>query len=248
MVEINQIYNMDCLEGMKLIDDKSIDMILCDLPYFQVAKESWDNNWNELDDYLHWVELNLVEYNRILKDNSNLFLFTGRQYNRYISILLDKYFIEKRIIIWARKRAFNNTRGRTLTSGYEPLCWYSKGKESIYNNMKIKSDSRRKEYTTGILKDGICISDVWGDIPALPHNSKEKTSHSTQKPLKLIERIVKIGSDDEYIVLDNCIGSGTTAIACIKTNRNFIGFELNKEYFNIANKRIEAEKSQLKLI
>ena len=79
---------------------------------------------------------------------------------------------------------------------------------------------------------------MWSDISALPHNAKEKVRHSTQKPLKLIERIVQIGTNEGDVVLDNTMGSGTTGIACLNTNRKFIGIELDEIYFNIAKERI----------
>ena len=154
---------------------------------------------------------------------------------------------EKRIIIWARKRGFNNTRGHALASGYEPIAYYVKcGGDITFNNIKIKSNTNRKEYKDGMLKDGVSLSDVWTDIPSLPHNSKEKTSHPTQKPLKLIERIIEMSTNDGDVVLDACMGSGTTAVACMNTNRNFIGFELNKEYFDIAINRIKESEENKK--
>ena len=97
-----------------------------------------------------------------------------------------------------------------------------------------------------MLKDGVSLSDVWTDIPSLPHNSKEKTSHPTQKPLKLIERIIEMSTNEGDVVLDACMGSGTTAVACMNTNRNFIGFELNKEYFDIAINRIKESEENKK--
>ena len=228
----------DCLEKMKDIPDGSVDLILCDLPYYKVVKDNWDNQWESEVAYIEWCSIVITEYKRILRDNGNLFLFTGRQYNRKIATLLDKKFHEKRIIIWARKRGFNNTRGRALASGYEPICYYCNGDNGTFNNYKIKVDSQRVEYTTGSLKDGITLSDVWIDIPALPHNAKEKVKHPTQKPQRLIERIILIGTNDGETVLDNCMGSGTTGVACKNLNRNFIGIELDLEYFKIAEKRI----------
>ena len=100
-------------------------------------------------------------------------------------------------------------------------------------------ESKRKEYTTGTLKNGISLSDVWSDIAALPHNSKEKVNHPTQKPIALMERCVKMITNENDVVLDCCMGSGSTGVAAIKNNRNFIGIETNMEYFNIAKNRIE---------
>lgn len=241
-----KIYHDDCLNALKDVDNESVDCIIVDLPYFNVIKDSWDNAWNNEKEYLNWVEKNIIEYKRVLKNNSNIFLFTGRQYNRKIACILDKYFIEKRIIIWARKRLFNNTRGKALASGYEPICFYSKGKNPPFNNIKIKIDSKRKEYNSGILKNGISLSDVWCDIPALPHNSREKVNHPTQKPVKLIERIIMIGSNEGDLILDSCAGSGTTGVACMNTNRRCILIEKEEKYCEIIKNRLQDKEREIK--
>ena len=240
----NVIYNCDCLDatnGVISLDEDSVDCIICDLPYFKVVDDDFDNQWLNEEEYLAWIEMLVMRFDNVLKPGGNLFLFTSRQLNRKICNILDRFgFEEKRIIIWARKRGFNNTRGHALASGYEPIAYYVKpGGESTFNNIKIKPDSNRKEYTNGILKDGVCLSDVWTDIPALPHNSKEKTEHPTQKPIKLIERIIEIGTNKGDLVLDCCIGSGTTAVACINTNRDYIGFEKDSNYYQIAKIRVD---------
>ena len=234
----NLLINADCFDVFPFIEDKSIDAVICDLPFYQVVKDDWDNQWKTEKDYIDWCRMVIIEYKRIIKDNGNLFLFTGRQYNRKIATILDEYFNEKRIIIWARKRNFNNTRGKALASGYEPICYYCNGDNGIFNNVKIKPDTKRKEYVDGFLKDGITLSDVWNDISALPHNSKEKLNHSTQKPQELIERIIQIGTNEGDMVLDNCMGSGTTNLACLNLNRRSIGIEKETPYYDIAVKRL----------
>ncbi len=234
--EKNKYY--DSIYKPFLIPDKSVDCIIDDLPYFQVVDADWDNGWIDVYEYIEWVEEIIQPCTRVLRENANIILFTGRQYNWYVCQMLDKYFDEKRIIIWSRKRGFNNTRGKALASGYEPICYYSRGDNPVFNNVKIKPITDRKEYTEGILKEGITLSDVWSDIPALPHNSKEKVNHPTQKPLKLMERIVSLFTNEDETVLDFCMGSGTTGVACKNLNRNFIGIEKNKEYFDIAQERL----------
>src|SRR5271157_5298419 len=174
MIRINEIYFGKCEDIMIEIPNEFIDHIICDLPYFQVSKDEWDNNWKNEEEYLIWISKIFNEYNRILKNDGNLFLFTGRKYYRPMCNILDKYFIEKRQIIWSRKRNFNTTRGHSLSSGYEPIAYYSKGKNAIFNNIKIFNNINRKEYTEGILKNGVNLSDCWNDINALPHNSPEK--------------------------------------------------------------------------
>jgi site-specific DNA-methyltransferase (adenine-specific) len=227
---------------MKQIPDSFISHVICDLPFFKVSSEDWDNAWADEAEYLGWCEKIFIEYKRILKKNGNIFLFTGRQMNRKIACLLDQFFVEKRIIVWARKRGFNTTRGKALASGYEPICYYCNGEKGIFNNIKIQSISKRKEYVSGMLKDGVSLSDVWDDIPALPHNSKEKVGHPTQKPLKLIQRIVEMGSVEGDIILDNCAGSGTLAIACMDTGRDFILIEKRRDYYDETKKRIKSWK------
>ncbi len=227
----------DCLENMKKMQSKTIDCIITDIPYFQVVDDDWDNQWKNSEEYLEFIHNCIKEFDRITKDDASIIMFTGRQYNRHIALLLDKYFEERRIIIWSRKRAFNNTRGKALASGYEPICYYTKG-NPVFNNIKIQSESKRKEYTEGTLKDGVSLSDVWSDIPALPHNSKEKVKHSSQKPIALMERCVLLCSKENDTVLDPFMGSGSTGVACKNLNRTFIGIEANKEHFELAKHRI----------
>lgn len=239
-MELSNFINGDC--NKVLIDlckqNIKVDAIIADIPYYQVVENDWDNQWRDVSDYLYWCNECFNNCYNILKDGGSVFIFTGRQYNRQICMELDKSFREKRIIIWARKRAFNNTRGNALASGYEPICYYTKGsKDCTFNNLKIKVDSKRSEYTKGILKDGISLSDVWTDIPSLPHNSKEKVNHPTQKPIKLIQRCIEICTNKGDTVLDFCSGSGTTGVAAKLLSRNFICIEKDTNYHNVALQR-----------
>lgn len=235
---IFEIYNDDCLNILDKIEN--VDHIVADLPYFQVVKNEFDNQWNSEAEYLEWVENVLKASTSKLKENGNCLIFCSRQLQWRICSLLDKLGLtEKRTIIWARKRSFNTTRGKALASGYEPILFWSKGTDSIFNNIKIKVNNNRPEYNQGTLKDGITISDVWTDISALPHNAKEKVNHPTQKPIKLMERIITLFTNENDTVLDFCMGSGSTGVACLNLNRNFIGIEKDTEYFNIAKKRLD---------
>ena len=88
------------------------------------------------------------------------------------------------------------------------------------------------------MKDGITLADVWTDISALPHNSKEKVAHPTQKPISLMERIIEVFTNEGDTILDFCMGSGSTGVACKNLNRNFIGIEKYKQFFDIAKNRL----------
>jgi site-specific DNA-methyltransferase (adenine-specific) len=239
---MNKLYNDDCITVMQQLVDNNItvDCIVVDLPYFKVVKDEFDNQWKDEQEYLNWVRSVFNIARDLIKEDGNIIVFCSRQYARKISNIFDyeMMWIEKRQIIWARKRGFNNTRGHALASGYEPILYWTNGVKGTFNNIKIKPDTKRLEYTTGMLKDGVSLSDVWTDIPALPHNSKEKVAHPTQKPIKLMERIIEVFTNEGDTVLDFCMGSGSTGVACKNLNRDFIGIEINKEYFDIANNRI----------
>ena len=239
---MNKLYNDDCITVMQqlIFEGVKVDCIVVDLPYFQIVKDEFDNQWKDEQEYLNWVRSVFNTARDLIKEDGNIIVFCSRQYARKISNIFDyeMMWVEKRQIIWARKRGFNNTRGHALASGYEPILYWCNGVKGTFNNIKIKPETKRPEYTTGMLKDGVSLSDVWTDIPALPHNSKEKVAHPTQKPIKLMERIIEVFTNEGDTVLDFCMGSGSTGVACNNTNRNFIGIELNKEYFDIANNRI----------
>ena len=244
ILESPLLYNEDCITAMnKLLNTPMkgvIDAIVVDLPYYGVVKDEFDNQWLTEQEYLKWVEDIFTVASRLIKDNGNIIVFCSRQYARHICNIFDDKmnWVEKRQIIWARKRGFNNTRGTAFASGYEPILYWCNGDKGTFNNVKIKPDTKRPEYTTGMLKDGVSLSDVWTDIPALPHNSKEKVAHPTQKPIKLMERIIEVFTNEGDTVLDFCMGSSSTGVACKNLNRNFIGIEKDENYFNIALNRL----------
>lgn len=236
-----KLYCADCNDVLiNRLQNNSIDCLVVDFPYFKVVKDAFDNQWNTEKEYLDWVFSCLLHVDKLLKENANIIIFSSRQQSRHIANICEDNigWKEIRTIIWARKRGFNNTRGHALASGYEPILHFCKGDKGTFNNIKIKTDSKRQEYTTGTLKDGITLSDVWTDIPALPHNSKEKVDHPTQKPVKLMERIIELYTNKNDTILDFCMGSGSTGVACMNLGRNFIGIENNKDYFEIAKQRL----------
>lgn len=206
----------NCFEFLPLIPDTSIDLVLTDIPY-------------DILPNIKWIE----ECHRIMKKNASICIFSSRQQNRFLNQQLDSLgFIEQRIIIWVRKRDKNNCRGTALVGEYEPLSYYTKSNNFCFNLIKIPPKEHlknRKEYISGILKDGITLSDVWTDISALPWNHPDKI-HPYQKPLSLMERIVLMTTKEGDIVIDPFMGSGTTLRACHNLNRNCIGFEITNKY------------------
>jgi len=247
MIEINKIYNEDCLEGMKRIPDKSVDMILCDLPYGITACK-WD--------IVIPFEPLWEQYERIIKLNGAIVLTASQPFSSALVMSNPKLF--KYEWIWRK-----NTGTGFATAKYQPLRYhesvlvFSKSKTN-YNPIPTErfSEASKKMCKNPVRGGGKKTSShISMEIVKVQYDSETKNPesvlefksvpnagghklHPTQKPVELFEYLIKTYTNEGETVLDNCMGSGTTAIACINTNRNFIGFELDKHYCDIANERI----------
>ena len=213
MIELNRIYNEDCLEGMKRIRDKSIDLVCTDIPYGEVNRES--NGLRKLDKGkadIFEMNLNelLAEIYRVTK--GSIYIFCGTEQVSKIRKTLVNYGLSTRLIIWEKTNPSPMNGQHIWLSGVE-CCVYGKFKNATYN--------------------GHCNNTV------LRYPCGKNKLHPTQKPLDLITKLILQSSNEGDLVLDPFMGSGTTAIACINTGRNFIGFEINKHYCDIANERIQ---------
>lgn len=264
---LNELLLGDCLELMKDIEDESIDMILCDLPYGATARNKWD-------EIIPFDQL-WSHYNRIIKDNAAIVL-TGKQPFTSMMIMSNQKMF-KYNMIWRKNLKTGNLNAKRMPMGaYEDIMVFYK-KQPTYNpqmiprTFQIKCGKQEgKEYdnhTNNYGKQSNQYTSVSGDYLTIDdvidyedqvnfredweleheilyfesvHNSSGKL-HPTQKPVYLFEWLIKTYTNEGDTVLDNCIGSGTTAIACINTNRNFIGIEKELNYFNVAEKRIENE-------
>ena len=254
MLEINKIYNQDCIEGMKLIDDKSIDMICCDLPY-----GSTNCKWDVIIPFDQLWE----QYKRIIKDNGAIVLFGQEPFSSYLRISnIDWYRYD---LVWEKESATNFMQlkrrfGKTTEMisifyksqpTYNPQFYEHKGKP-VY--AKCSSKSKRFKSITTSVNENLELYEYVDNGLRYPKDvlrfnrvcNKHEILHPTQKPVELIEYLVKTFTNEGDLVLDNCMGSGTTAIACINTSRNFIGFETDEKYFNVAVNRI-IENTQEKL-
>ena len=237
MIELNKIYNEDCLDGMKRIPDKSIDMILCDLPYGTTACK-----WDTIIPFEPLWE----QYERVIKDNGAIVLTSDEPFtSQLINSNIEKFHYKW---IWKKSYStgFMNANKMPLKNVEDVLVFYKK--LPTYNPQGIieanKKQVRKRDKGTTIyndmgLKEG-AYTQKFTNYPkqVIETTKKEKTYHPTQKSVALFEYLIKTYTNEGETVLDNCIGSGTTAIACINTGRNYIGFELDKRYFDIANERI----------
>jgi len=245
MIELNRIYNEDCLEGMKLIDDKSIDMILCDLPYGTTACK-WDSiiPFNEL-----WEQ-----YNRIIKDNGAIVLFGSEPFSSYLRMSNIKNY--KYDWFWDKKKpsGMSYARFQPMRRVENIMVFTKNGEKTIYNpqlelrDKPIKTSGNRYSPSAPIQarKEGKTFKKTYTHKQPTNLLQFDKVNqgsvHPTQKPVELFEYLIKTYTNEGETVLDNCMGSGTTAVACINTNRNYIGFELDPIYYEIAEERIKKAK------
>lgn len=237
-----KILQGDCLKLMKKIPDKSIDLILCDLPY-GTTKCSWD--------IIIPFDALWKEYNRIVKDNTAILLFGQEPFSTLLRMSnLSDY---KYDIYWEKERLTNiNQVKRRVGKTIENISVFYK-KQCIYNPQMIKYEGKLrsnkvKNGKLGSLTDEqekrvFEYNDTGWRYPTqvwkFQRDCLTSNLHPTQKPVVLLEELIKTYSNENQVVLDNCMGSCSTGIACLNTNRNFIGMELDEKYFNIAKERIE---------
>lgn len=243
MTENIKLYHGDCLEVMKDISDNSVDMILCDLPY-GTTECKWDKF---IDNKSMWEH-----YNRILKESGNIILFASQPFTTKLIESNPKMFRYEIIWIKTRPTGFANANCRPMKK-HENILIFTKASTSTAGNIhatynpqgliecerKVKRTSRGYQGERQNSKDEYVSKFTNYPTSIVEFPSEGKTVHPTQKPVDLLEYLIKTYSNDGEVVLDNCMGSGSTGVACANTNRKFIGIELDKNYFNIAKERIE---------
>lgn len=242
----------DCLELMKDIPDKSIDMILTDLPY-GTTNCRWDTII-DLDEL--WLQ-----YGRIIKDNGAILLFAQPPFDKVLAVSNLKLFRYE--WIWDKSQPTGHLnakrmplkRHENILVFYKKLPTYNPQMTTGHKRKKVSSKARRECEERNWESDSIyqkgnlsLINDYDStvrypvDIIKFSKDTQTSSMHPTQKPAALLEYLIKTYTNENEVVLDNCMGSGSTGVACINTNRNFIGMELDKDYFNIAKERIEGLK------
>lgn len=256
LVLIMELFNGDCLQIMKDFPEKSIDMILCDLPY-GITKCEWDK---PIDFEKLWEQ-----YTRIIKDNGAIVLFSSQPFTTDLINSNRKLFRYE--IIWEKtqKTGFYNANKMPLKGHENILIFYKK--LPTYNPQKYiveRNDIgrvREKKADRCVLYGHANAQDYKETGERYPHDvihfsnwngalfgkTQNATKHPTQKPIQVLEYLIKTYSNEGDVVLDNCMGSGSTGVACINTNRDFIGIELDKNFFVIAKERIEKAKVDLEI-
>ena len=229
----------DCLELMKDIPNGSIDMILADLPYGTTACK-----WDTIIPFEPLWE----QYNRIIKDNGAIVLTASQPFTTALINSNIKYF--RYSWIWEKEQGVNFLMAKKQPlKVHEDICVFSK-KQTVYNPQMTEG----KPYISGKGDSG----EVTGRVKKVQTKNngtryprsiirfkRETGLHPTQKPVGLCEYLIKTYTNEGELVLDNCIGSGTTAIACINTGRNFIGIEKEQKYVELARRRVELARRRV---
>lgn len=258
-LEINKIYNEDCISGMKKIMDKSVDIIICDPPY-NIGKDFGnDSDKQKMDDYLLWCDLWIAECLRILKPQGTLYIYG---FSENIAFIRTRLTCNVRWLIWHYTNKVTPSLNFWQRTHESILCCYKE--KPIFNR-----DDVREPYTESFLKnaagkirkptkgrfsngtnettyiaheDGALPRDVL-KIPALAGGAgkKERVDHPTQKPLTLCDTLIKaaLNKSSQTLVVVPFVGSGSECVSAKKNNVNFIGFEINNDYIEIAYKRLQ---------
>ena len=235
----------DCLTGMDRIPSGSIDAIICDLPY-GTPQCKWDTT---LPFDILWSQ-----YKRIIKKNGAIILFGSEPFSSLLRLSNIQWY--KYDWVWDKIKGtgFLNAKKQPMRN-HEIISVFYK-KQCTYNPQKtfghtMKKTFRSKELQTEVY--GMMNKDYYYEsteryprsIQVFRTDTQNSSLHPTQKPVALLEYLIKTYTNENDIVLDNCMGSGTTAVASINTNRQFIGFEIDKKFYDIATKRItELEKHE----
>ena len=238
-----ELYNGDCLEAMKSIPDKSIDMILCDLPY-----ETTRNRWDKMID----LEKLWEQYERIIKDNGAIVLFAQTPFDKVLGVSNLKLLRYE--WIWEKTTATGhlNAKKMPMKAHENILVFYKKlpkynpikttGHTPVHSYTKHQDDGSNYGKTKAGISGGGSTERYPRSVQKFKTDKQKETLHPTQKPVELLEYLIKTYTDENELVLDNCMGSGSTGVACVNTNRSFIGMELDNNYFNIAEERIYKAK------
>lgn len=286
--------NSDCISFLKSLDDKSIDSILIDPPYYRVVNDEWDNQWFTIDEYYNWCRTWISELSRVAKDSCSFWIFGfPMQLTEIVPDIRDAGFtFRQQIVVHKGMQAVagrTSSKLKMFPTATESIFFYHKESRNLIRDL-LQSEAKRlgmkgkdvnallgkatsgggtfaciasmkkplehrvyptredwtklqtvmnlPEYDDIVYKFNIQtgLTDVWSDINF--YDRKETKFHSTQKPISLMERLVKCSTNEGDTVLDIFGGSGSTGVACKLLNRNFVGCEIDEKYYVKSLERI----------
>ena len=234
MLKINKIYRIDALEGLKRLADESVDLVVTDPPYNIAAKSrktfhrgkaiSTMKLWGEWDcfhpfDYDLFIMQLLTQFFRVLKRGGSLYMFSPYQHSSYfIRKAVERGFVYRSQLAIVTKNPLPSLGMANWRRGFQLCLYVSKGKPKTFNFLSQRECVNIFHYAS----------------------TQKETQHPSEKPLGFVEKIVSVSSNQGEIVLDPFVGSGTTAVACKKLGRNYLGFDRNPEYVRMARRRVRS--------
>ena len=297
-VELNKIFNIDCIKFLNKLPNECIDSCITDPPYWNVVDEEWDKQWKTIEEYKLWCEEWISEVSRVTKKSASFFIFGYSYQLAHLLPIIEKngFKFRQQIVVWkgmksAAGRVSNKLKMFPTTT--EHIFYFVKdstnyirdilqerankkglsakeinvflGKASngggTWSSIAGKKQKKLQEPTK---EDWEKLSNLLGDLPKyedvvytfnLPmgvtdvfddinfYIPKEEKIHPTEKPIKLIDRLVIASSNPNDLILDPFMGAGTTAISCLKNNRKYIGCELDETYFSLTEEKIKKFKT-----
>lgn len=250
---INSIHQGDCLKLFKKIPDDSIDMTFADPPFNLKKKYNNYKDSLEFQEYLNWCKQWIAEMVRVTKPTGTIFLHNIPKWLTYYASFLNSLAYFKHWISWD---ASTSPMGKSLQPAHYGILFYGKQQKGTKIN-ELRYQHKRDRKQGYLIKDyggkkdklhpfGSLISDVWTDIHRIKHN-KNRDAHPCQLPIHLLDRLILLSTDENDIVLDPFIGTGTTAISAKRLGRNYIGFEIDPFYINITREKLHKTESNFKL-
>lgn len=238
--ETNKIYHGDCVKIMSEFPSESIDLAFCDPPYN--LEKAYNSHEDDMDShaYLRWCEKWMNEYIRLLRPNGSLIIVNIPEW-----ALEHAHFLNHKLYFreWIAWNAMSVPRGYMMPAHYA-ILHYSKSKEDLNinklahphpNTWCLRPDCKEKQQS---IDNKNPISDIWTDIHRIKHSS-QRDKHPCQLPPSLLERIIKLLTNENDIVIDCMVGTGTTAIVAKKLGRKYIGIDIDETYVNITRKKLK---------
>jgi site-specific DNA-methyltransferase (adenine-specific) len=239
------IKNIDALDGIASLRDSSIDLIIADPPYGLGKDYGNDSDKKPADEFLAWMETWLLLALPKLKESGSLYVFTTWRYSPEIFVFLKKHMFMLNEIIWDRKVPSMGGSTRKFSSVHDTIGFFSKSQKYFFDIDEVRipyDEETKKARSRSIfvgkkwLEVGYNPKDVWS-VSRLHRIHGEREDHPTQKPLEIVERMIKASCPRGGVVLDPFAGSGTTVDACIRNDRRYIAFEINEAYVSIIKNR-----------
>jgi site-specific DNA-methyltransferase (adenine-specific) len=245
---VNQVFCEDALQGLARIPDGSIDLLLTDPPYNLGKDYGNGSDQQSVEAYLAWTEQWIDKALPKLKANGSLYIFLTWRFAPEIFVMLKKRMTMMNEIIWDRRVPSMGGSTRSYSSVHDTIGFFVNRKDYYFDldAVRIAYDAETKKARSRSifvgakwLEVGYNPKDLWS-VSRLHREHPERADHPTQKPLEIIERMVKASCPPGGVVLDPFMGSGTTALAAKRLGRNYIGFELNPAYCDIIEARLAA--------